>query len=874
MNLLILVLILHGVFAEDIRLPDGRLFKLPKPEEYPYILNDFPSSLERVYILSTDQPNVALSCPKGFSMLEISQEVIANHSHNSSIPKHTANRHSASLLDYYVNQDHTANPPCIVLYDCLGFQACIFEFDHLFCPNLKSISGLSLLLTITCFRDGFGYLRPKFQKQKSFVLYMYQKLPSVLEISNLEHVELPEETVFGRHCSSSDAAKQTEGYFGTCSGNPPSDEITVQHLWSSLGKTLTKDCRNQIVQVYCALQYNNQGFCLPSIYHNKDRKSNQIFSLHSLPRSKYQSKQTIQSKPSPNRHVHLSSTRLAFMIMVYNKPQAVMELINSIYREEYIYVIHVGEQKPFLRKELSQLIFHSDLPSHNVIVLPEERSFVTPLASYETVRAQLEGFQELLYFDDWDFVITLFDDDICLRNIEDLAMALTPYKGLSFLSSLQESTKDNNDESPMMEEPAFTSCDNNVFKISFKQHDSKFKLYRASRSGVFSRKFIAYLLNESIRSKEINDHQFYLQTDSSPVESYIPTVLMNSPFRNSVHLASIQSIYPTTKNSFLSDFYTCKQNIGMECSGFEELISMSHSTFFVKFPSQTPPELQSFATELAKNDYYQLLEKYLPPIILKMLVENAIKRFCAKSKLPVDCLNVESILKFHLTPALIPLDACCRSKLVTSYSKISDFTYWIDVKLFNRTNGEYSEARLMLQPSLKNRFCFAKGNLHMLYLSPWIGHRNPSDSRYDLEIFSPLPYGVAFSDDVLVSIMFSKEMKIHNCSSDLKDNLSNVPLIFNSFNKSITINLHLISPTYEDKCTTNVTLLWDDEKRISAWNKEEVIMKSILIHCKKMEPGQWTLKLSKVEPTQSSTYEFPFLFIRFSEYTSVKYAVK
>ncbi|GIY85591.1 THO complex subunit 3 [Caerostris darwini] len=60
---------IHLVDISDVN-TDGRLFKHLKPEEYPYILNDCLSSVERVYILSTDQSNAALSCPKGFSMLE------------------------------------------------------------------------------------------------------------------------------------------------------------------------------------------------------------------------------------------------------------------------------------------------------------------------------------------------------------------------------------------------------------------------------------------------------------------------------------------------------------------------------------------------------------------------------------------------------------------------------------------------------------------------------------------------------------------------------------------------------------------------------------------------------------------------------------
>ncbi|GFS92978.1 xylosyltransferase 1 [Nephila pilipes] len=863
MNFITLILVfVHGFLAEDIYLPDGRLFNLPKPEDYPYFINDeYPSSLERLYFLSYEHADAFLSCPKGYSMLEMSQELVVDHIFNGSISKGIAKHHTASLLESNRN-GHTFNSPCPVIYDCLGYQSCLFVFNRHFCPDLKILPFM--LLNIVCHRDGFVAVPAKFKKQKDLVLHIYEHFMLDHDMQNLEHHELSEELVFGGHCSSPNIAMQTEGFFGSCSHNPSSKNNIIQDLWPTLGQTITHNCQDQLMQVYCAFQYNKQGFCLPSVYHNKNNNTDQNFSYSVLPKVGQQLKNNhLASKRAPfNAHI-----RLAFMIMVFNNSKSTMELISSIYREDFFYVIHADRQNSNIKKELNQLIIQLNLPIHNILILPDEKSFITPKASYETVRAQLEGFVALLRFGFWDFLINLSENDIPLRNVDDLAIALTPYRGSSFLSSLQLSVNDGDKES--FEEFVFSSCDGFVYKVSSKgtlSTSSKFKVFRAPRGGAFSREFIHYLVNEKMRSSMINDYQLYLQTDVMPDESYIPTVLMNSQFRDSVYLAPIHNTMLFSNDNFLSYFYTCKQHSKIECSYIDELLSMSHNSFFVSFPFQPAPEVKVFAFGLAKDDYYQFLMKYLPPKLLKILIDDALERFCTKAKLPVDSLSLESILKLYITPCLVPLDTCCISKFITSYSKIADVSYWIDINLFNRTSEKYFDTRLMLQPVLGSRFCFGDGDLRMVFISPWIGHLNlskPQWSRYNLEIFSPLPYGPAYTDDVLIHLLFSDEAGNAHCKSDHKSNSIDDPLKFKSQTDSIKINLLLISPNHEKKCSTDVILFQENKKNETktSQTKGYISMNSILMPCKNMEPGHWTLQLYQVEPTKSRKYTFPLYLV-------------
>ncbi len=65
----------------------------------------------------------------------------------------------------------------------------------------------------------------------------------------------------------------------------------------------------------------------------------------------------------------------------------------------------------------------------NVRVLPAERSFLASWGSFHIVRAQVEGYEELCRMGVWDFVITISGSDLPVRNVDDIAMALAPYRG-------------------------------------------------------------------------------------------------------------------------------------------------------------------------------------------------------------------------------------------------------------------------------------------------------------------------------------------------------------------------------------------------------------------------------------------------------------
>lgn len=58
------------------------------------------------------------------------------------------------------------------------------------------------------------------------------------------------------------------------------------------------------------------------------------------------------------------------------------------------------------------------------------------------MRAELESFEELLRMGSWDFAVKLSGADLPLRDVDDLAATLAPYRGVSFVPLFGQRNED------------------------------------------------------------------------------------------------------------------------------------------------------------------------------------------------------------------------------------------------------------------------------------------------------------------------------------------------------------------------------------------------------------------------------------------------
>ncbi|KAK7077132.1 hypothetical protein SK128_007441 [Halocaridina rubra] len=143
-------------------------------------------------------------------------------------------------------------------------------------------------------------------------------------------------------------------------------------------------------------------------------------------------------------HHNLIPVRLGFVIMAHKDPPAVMQLLGLIYRPQHSYVIHVDARQSEIRNTLTSLLAKLMPGASNIRVLVASRSFVASWGSFNIVRAELESFEELLRMAPWDFGVKLSGADMPIRDIDDLAAALAPYRGYSFVPLFGQRNKDMN----------------------------------------------------------------------------------------------------------------------------------------------------------------------------------------------------------------------------------------------------------------------------------------------------------------------------------------------------------------------------------------------------------------------------------------------
>lgn len=89
--------------------------------------------------------------------------------------------------------------------------------------------------------------------------------PSKIELSvtKIKIRERPEARVFGASCPKDPYAS---GYKGDCQPLNMTDNEVSESVWHLASRIDSETCQNQLVEVFCAYQFNPKGFCVPPNY--------------------------------------------------------------------------------------------------------------------------------------------------------------------------------------------------------------------------------------------------------------------------------------------------------------------------------------------------------------------------------------------------------------------------------------------------------------------------------------------------------------------------------------------------------------------------------------------------------------------------------
>ncbi|KAI8480472.1 hypothetical protein Bbelb_418000 [Branchiostoma belcheri] len=509
---------------------------------------------------------------------------------------------------------HPVGTGCDPVLRCLGHQACIFKPSLKLCgldpqPDFRKQLEVRYVCTTDAAIDTLTYERHQRERARE-VLY--------ISITEMDH-----------------------GYYGVCDDETPPPEKVVSDLWKVLGRVPSEACRDELLQVYCAYHYNRHGGCVPALVTSQvDKDGVMFYNDVVLPRKGRRPDERKHREVLAHPHVSLIPARMAFALLVHNNPDAVVQLLESIYREYFHYVIHVDKSQANVR----------------------------------------QATEELLRMGSWDFVINLSGSDLALRDVDDMAAALAPHRdhgwelfmskaiygwelvghGKNFIH-VNHQWKDRH-------RSVWHSCGGHVYNVTRRgEAPAVADIYSASQWAVLSRDFAEFVVSNKSRDKNINGLQFYLQTSSIPDEKYLVSILMSSQFRHTLIPEHLHRIAPFLDKDRLG---FCRHADETDMCGkgprtfhqkdVPSLLRASRRFMFArKFDGRSEDPTRRAVSRWQRRDFYLNLQQHggVSDALLRTLAQRACQRVHGDGTSKV-CSSVP-VLSWRVLPRLVPDKSTC-----------------------------------------------------------------------------------------------------------------------------------------------------------------------------------------------------------------------
>ncbi|XP_050688758.1 uncharacterized protein LOC126981531 isoform X2 [Eriocheir sinensis] len=792
----LLLLVLHRAAAEEVagevagggKEKEEEVSQPPPPWTHRYHQDVEGDLAVREYLLQEVHPRTALMCPKGLAIakvtmaLQVAKDVAEAH----------PDAHLTAPFAHWLVQPQDGVPSggeaqgvsrCPTLQRCLGYQACLFSFGIEFC-HLDPVPGQrkNLLVTVTCVRDAaLLRLMREAQYDDATLAEVERRLELVLHLTytsrleegvedlsstQIRQREEAEGEVFRAACPRVlDAA--AAGYHGHCRAEPPDSAAVSEALWSLLGRVSTRQCREEVQQIYCSFLYHDKGLCLPPFLVAPGQVAEadpEDLQLTDAALPKVGPRPAADEDPPLSMPAPLHPARLAFLILTHKDPPAVMQLLSLVYRPYHLYVLHVDRRATDMRRAFTDLLLHRMPGATNIRILPPSRSFVASWGSYNIVRAELESFEELLRMGRWDFAVKLSGADLPLRDVDDLAATLAPYRGMSFVPLFGQRNEDMAADQGLAWD-VWHGCEGYVYNVTRaggQPGPEDIKIYTGSQWSIMSRDLVDYAVSPARRSRPSNRWQYHLQTSIIPDESYFPTLAMNSPYANATRhlgfhwLKKFEGLNTLNLCRHTEDTDFCGQGPGpIDEDDLRHMIESSHRYFFArKFPTQSPTHSTRVKmSEYVRTGYYAALRELLPRPILRQLLQAAHERLTGPSSPSSSSYTRPGdLLSLRVLPLLHPTNPCCALPFERSFKSTQEFVFWLDFTLVDAEGLRAGAARAAVG-QLPPFDCYPDGHMRALRATTW--SEDPHASRRSpLSTNMPLPFAAPGADAVHVELWF------------------------------------------------------------------------------------------------------------------------
>ncbi|XP_072027054.1 uncharacterized protein [Amphiura filiformis] len=705
----------------------------------------------------------------------------------------------------------------------------------------------------------------KVQKEMDQVLYMtLDEEKTTKEFTQLNLKTFDESEIFGVTCPPAREALR-HGYGGVCTLEPPSQMSVANDLWNVLGRVPTKVCRDELYQAYCAYHYNTSGGCVPPalIQTPKDsqgwKPGELVFSAQAMPQVGNRPDTSEFESRLSDPHIGLIPATIGFLILSHDHPDAVMQLLQGIYRPYHFYAIHVDFRQDIVREDIKDRIKRLYGSADNVHVIPKDRSFVASWGSYYILRAELECFEELLRMGVWDFAINLSGADMPIRDVDDVSAALASARGYNFMR--QNGNWNDRDDRPT-DYATWYGCGAHVYNVSIRgKRPAWSDMHSTSQWGVFSRDFIELMISPD-RPEKMKVLQFFAMTCIIPDESFLASMIKVSPMRNTFIHGNMHFLKQFDRRDdrgfcrHTEDIDFCGQGPGKFEPGDMDtiLLQANNLAFARKFDGDVTSPVRLYALEIAAGKYYEeLRHKHITEEMLRQMVSLALEAEYGESWETE--AYVEDLLKLRVVPQMLPLDPCCMPVYNTKNQLVHDVRYWLDFSVVESKTGERRILRTSLVHQSRTK-CFSRGHIKALYITSKQGTQG---KRTQVPPIQPIPTEPAGGSVLYLTSYINLSDKIpeapecnevEGIPDDSYEGRSPDSFNFASYKlktpekEPLRFNATLISPTGDVKCFIEVVIAYKKPPPSLQKVQSSTQLMTRRLDCgPRLEPGLYTVVL-------------------------------
>ncbi|XP_005739957.1 xylosyltransferase 1-like [Pundamilia nyererei] len=280
-------------------------------------------------------------------------------------------------------------------------------------------------------------------------------------------------------------------------------EISGKEAISALSRAKSRECRQQIVEVYCK---HKEGTLMPE----------------KVPRyCPAEGKANVNVQWDEDSSDASPPVRIAFVLVVHGRASRQFQrLFKAIYHTSHYYYIHVDQRSNYLHREVVSLA--SRYP--NVRVTPWRMATIWGGASLLTM--YLRSMEDLLSMAhwSWDFFINLSAADYPIRTNEQLVAFLSKYRSMNFIKS------HGRDNARFIRKQGldrlFYECDTHMWRLGDRKIPEGISVDGGSDWFLLNRRFVDYVVNS--RDELVGSMKRFYAYTLLPAESFFHTVLENS----------------------------------------------------------------------------------------------------------------------------------------------------------------------------------------------------------------------------------------------------------------------------------------------------------------------------------------------------------